>query len=1279
MSTNADSELNKSLNNSLDKSPHKVAKNLCAHTMPLYGIHLIEASAGTGKTYNITRLYLRLLLERRLTVEQILVMTFTKDATEELRGRIDASIRDAINNWHYLIENDQYFIAISQNVNSDEALQILKTALLYLDEAAIFTIHGFCKRVLTQHAFATGMAFNAQMESDCQDLILEACQDWYRYLVKTDTEQFQLLAEFWSTPEQFLNQFSRAIAHTAPLQTLSPQTVIDSFKEEVSQAKASLVSEQDFIFTHLIDTKKEAERQKRIDEYQALLAWLDEVLINIDHANTAMPVSFFNGNRFSKSVHKEQFKLIFLGVNTLKKAKEKIAQQIVKAHAYVVVKAGVTSIRAAIVNKKLQQNMLSFDDLISSLARALLTNDGEQSDPQQNDLALRLFEQFPVALVDEFQDTDPQQFDILKAIYYAQKQRALYLIGDPKQAIYGFRGGDVFAYLNARDGCDQQWLMDTNWRSSQQMISAYNRLFWGNALTQQATDVFGYNIPYNQVKASPNASEEQLLANNDNDLKALQFVHLNPMDPKTGEMSTKATLQSFRPKMASWCAQEIDRLLKINSSSTSQQNANEVSNEKHNEKNCVKKYDQSINAKDIAILVRDGSEAAEIKAALNVQGLKSVYLSERENLLKTAQASQLVAVLQGILFVENERLFTAAIASPLLGLTPVSFNKLQQDQHAWQQLKFSFVELRNQWQSKSFISMALVLLHQHFVIVSEQKDRVLTNLIHLFELLQAASQRHHQGQELLFWLEQQVEMDNPDGETELRLESDEALIKIVTQHGSKGLEYPVVFVPFVTRHKDPLKFGNQSVTLLSYHDQQGQLQLSLDGTQAAKDTMQAEGYAETVRLLYVAVTRAKQRCYLLTTGFTEAENSPLGRTLKWKKGVDIPSCLQRLSIENPANIGFLNINEDELEIANVLTVDENINYQQYNAASFNGKIERDWWLSSFSALNKNLHHRGISSPDRDNDSETNLAVANSAPSHLLRFNLAKGAHTGNLLHDILEHTDFCAPNWPQIIAKPLSHYADLANTQHDDLIAWLDEILQTPLHSSLSILGDSEGSDNSSTIEHNSSSLTLSSLQISQTLRETEFYFPMHKALPVKLANILTAHRQAYHTLVNKNSKLSANTVAAVHLPHYQKLNGMMHGFIDLVFCHQGKYYLCDYKSSHLGNNFSDYQQASLVENIEQNHYDLQYLIYSLALHRYLQQRLPNYNIEQHFGGVYYLYLRGMSKESQQTQSGVFYRKITSQELTALDQLFSANTVDKNIEDNVNQTATNDLESSNDD
>lgn len=1227
----------------------KQVENLCAHTMPLYGIHLIEASAGTGKTYNITRLYLRLLLERRLTVEQILVMTFTKDATEELRGRIDASIREAINYWHEFIKNDDYFIAISKKISSNEALFLLKAALLTLDEAAIFTIHGFCKRVLTQHAFATGMNFNAQMETDCKSLLLEGTQDWYRYLAKNSPEKFALVASFWQTPDHFFSDFSRALNQITPLQNLAPAQISADFNQLVEQAKAAIIAEQDFVFDNLINNASTSVAKVRMNEFNELMAWFEQVIDDVYYlADHKMPSQFFHGGRFKKEA-KSTLQSVFYLANEVKQKAIKIIKQLNKAQAYLVVKQGIYHIREQLIATKQQHNVLSFDDLISLLAQALNNIDaGSVSSThlkaQPNELAQRLFKQYPVALVDEFQDTDAQQFDILKALYFHGKNlnlnhnatqnhspkneqtppASLYLIGDPKQAIYGFRGGDVFAYLSARNGCDRQWLMDTNWRSSSSLITAYNRLFWGNKLTETASDVFGYNISYTQVKVSPKGKE---LTAPDQQFKALQFVHINPdSDHYIGRDG--AVKQPFRVVMAKWCAQEIKRLL------TAQAQVSE------------KTVKEKIVSKDIAILVRDGREASEIKAALTAINLNSVYLSDRENLLKTPQAQQLISLLKGILFVENDRLFTAAVANPLMGLSALKFYQLQQQQSSWQALKFSFLQLRAKWQHKSFIAMALALLHQHIMVNREKKDRTLTNLLHLFELLQSASQRHNQGQELIFWFEQQIAMDEADGETELRLESDEDLIKIVTQHGSKGLEYPIVFVPFVTRHKNPLTFGAKEVSLLSYHDQQGKLQLSLDDTKAAKTAMSDEAYAETVRLLYVAITRAKQRCYLLTTNFDSAENSPLGRTLKWQQETNIALSLQQLAQENNDNIGFVEINEGVIEQAFSAQVMSTtvIEPPSYMAQQFNGNIEGDWWLSSFSALTKSLPHSSISRPDRDN--ETSAALGQSQHSHLLRFTLTKGAKTGNLLHTIFEHCDFSAPNWSQILAKPFTHNPELEENK-SALISWLDEVLQTPL---------------CQLDQTTASPLTLATLSMQNTLRESEFYFPMQQSHATKLAQLLTQHRQTSHQQAHnkENSASELKMMQAVNLPSYQQLNGMMHGFIDLIFCDQGKYYIADYKSNFLGDDFNDYNLANLTENIEQNHYDLQYLIYALALHRYLQQRLEQYNAEQHFGGVYYLYLRGMTSDKNYSQRGVFYRKISPQELQQLDELFSGDDHSKN-------------------
>lgn len=1203
-------------------------RNLVAHEIQLSGRHLIEASAGTGKTFNITRIYLRLLLERRLGVEQILVMTFTKDATEEIRGRIDAFIRQAINDWDHLSTTDDYFISLASKVSRADAKVLLKRALLYLDEAAIFTIHGFCKRVLNQHAFASGLVFNAQMETNCQDLVLQACQDWYRVLGQASPELFLLVAQFWPDPQGFLNNFAKAISQTGDMELISASNILDDFKHKLAESLLSLEQNQQTLFTYLVEVKKGNDRQTRLDEYNRLLHWHKNFACDLDNQTSDnvdgfinslesaenLPDAFLDGRRYSRAKHKQQLVDIFAPVNVVKSQYKKLHEQLCKAQAFALVKQGVIDIRQAVALKKQQLNMLSFDDLISTLANRLNTQ-------QDTKLATTLFEQFPVALIDEFQDTDPQQFEILKAIYYVQPSAALYLIGDPKQAIYGFRGGDVFAYLSARQDCEHHWFMDTNWRSSAAMITGYNRLFYGDKLSGSGKPVFGYNIPYLPVKPSPHADHR---ANHLAGAKALQFIHF-----EMGEQDGKSVKQSFRAVMANWCAQEIVSLLNHGLAGNDSAGA-----------------DPSVLSQDIAILVRDTSEANAVKLALLEQGLACVYLSNRANLLHSEQTGQLLALLKGILFVENDRLFTAALACGLLGFTPDRLYQLQHDDLGWQNLKFAFAGLRDEWNFKGFISMALKLMHEHFRLAAQDQDRVLTNLLHLFELLQGASQRHRQPQELFYWFEQQGTLDNPESEAELRLESDDNLIRIITQHGAKGMEYPVVFIPFATRHKDPLKFGNRALLYIESHDEAGKLCLSLGGSEQAKIAMRDEAHAEAIRLLYVAITRAKQRCYVLSTGFDHYHDSPLGRTLKWQKDQDILPSLQQLANDNSDAISVRQITQLP---ENSALIQGDIKVIEPQVARFHGRIERDWWLSSFSALSKNLRHSGVSGPDHDNDLHKNplineaqqrlLAEQSSLAQSqdLLRFNLSKGAHTGNLLHDILQYTDFVTPNWSESLKWPLVKYGELTpGYSEQDLQNWLEQVLNTPL------AGAEAG--------QSMAKCCLAGISLQQSLRETEFYFPMDNASSAALAQVLSEHRNRQASLEQGKR---AKQQSRVGLPAYHSLKGMMHGFIDLIFEFEGKYYVCDYKSSHLGDVFDDYQQRAMRENIEHNHYDLQYLIYALALHRHLAFAISDYDPAQHFGGVYYLYLRGMTDEHEHNGRGVYYCQITPQELSRLDDLFS--------------------------
>ncbi|MCP3852266.1 MAG: exodeoxyribonuclease V subunit beta [Gammaproteobacteria bacterium] len=1207
-------------------------------SLPLTGCHLIEASAGTGKTFNITRLYLRFLLEQKLDVKNILVMTFTRAATEELRSRIAKEIRSALENWEQFDKNDTFFATLTQQFTYKEAYPALHNALLHLDEASIFTIHSFCKRVLSQQAFNSGVAFNVQMETDTTDIELEAVRDWYRLLAKQKSsihdsvEDYQCLAQSWSTPENFRQAFREVLSSNIPVQFKTIEQIIDHFNKQKQQALLNLEEHKTLVFAEMIDSHKQ--KDVRAEEWNELVFWL-----NTNYANgldsQEMPKSaagVFNGTRYARKAPeiKQPLSEAFEPLKQLKIDAGNIELLINKAYSYQIAAQGIDVIRSKIESAKQRKKVMNYDDLINQLAQSLNTSD----ETKNNKLAELIRSQYPVALVDEFQDTDPNQYAILKCIYHNQQgsesklSTGLFMIGDPKQAIYAFRSGDVFTYLSAREDTDQQWIMDTNWRSSTKMINAYNRLFYGASLKpelksaqkQKAKEVFGFNIQYSPVKSAGVADKQ-----NDHSA-ALQLIHFPFHEAyRAGRSKKEEMKQDFCPVIAQWCAREIHQLLSGESSTTD---------------------DLSLQEQDIAILVRDKKEASYIQDALRKIGFPSVYLSTHDNVFFSEEATELEHVLSGILELENERLLIAALSTRFLGGNTQSLFALQEDEEQWESSREQVFKLRELWLKRGFMAMALKLLHQNFVPQPDHHQRSLTNAIQLFELLQQASQRHRQPEQLLNWLREQQEAQSGSSEAELRLESDANLIRIITQHGSKGLEYPIVFIPFATRYKDPAKFGSKNIDLYKYHEQVDHYQLNyfIGQDKTITEQYRTEAWAESIRLLYVAITRAKFRCYLCATPFSSYHLSPLGQTLKLNAEDDLHSALSLLETDEPEAISLYDVSDIDSLIneksINRVSVDEILPTD--SAAQFTGRIERNWWLSSFSALTRNLRHGGISTPDRDQDDATDEVTSNALRNGLendlenhIRFSLTKGAATGNFLHDILEHTDFLQANWQRSLERPLTRFNESLDTeQQDELIQWLEVCLNVPLESGL---GTEPGPK-------------LNELNWSQTLRETEFYFPMEQVKPYQLGQLLLKHRQQRLSQYAKNDfKMPNNN--PINLPGNRALQGMMHGFIDLIFQWQGKFYIVDYKSTHLGNHFNDYEPDALDKNIRDNYYDLQYLLYSLALHRYLKSRKPDYDPQAHFGGIHYLYLRGMNIDSQQ---GVFSTPISPDLLQEMDELFSS-------------------------
>jgi exodeoxyribonuclease V beta subunit len=1173
------------------------SQRLQAESLPLTGRHIIEASAGTGKTFTITRLYLRLLLERELKVQEILVVTFTRAATEELRGRIAKVLRETLSLWGQRSTSDTFFQHLESCISKDKADILLHEALLDLDEASIFTIHGFCSRVLSQQAFTSGLPFQLNMEANTSELQLEVVRDAYRKWA-LDASLYPVIAQQWPLPENFLNTFGKFIQTQRVLDCPRPESIEQAFiadKRKVNQQFSSCLE----AYKQAI-VNKHKDKDLRNIELDVLMQWL--ALESIEpFPESASGV--LNGRRFGSA--KAQLKPMTEPLKRLKEELQRLPVKLATATTYRLAISKIPAMRNQLETMKSQRGLLDFDDLIRQLNQAL-QHDGEAQ------LKRQLLKRYPVALVDEFQDTDPDQYAIFDQIFSASDNAGLFMIGDPKQAIYSFRGGDVFAYLHARNNTPSRWFMDTNWRSTSAMVQGYNRLFYGEALQKEgemtnppSQKVFGFGIEYAPVKASDRIQTGEKVS----DRQAIQWVHFSEAQPN----------KPFFSQIARWCAQEITRLLKDETETALQVEA------------------KPIQEKDIAILVRKADEAAYIREALQEAGYNAVYSSDRSNVMLSTAADQLYRALNGILHLEDARKMVTALSTNLFGLDEAELYALREDEMKWEHWREILSNLRIEWHSKGFMVMALHLLHDYMPHLSHDRERVLTNYLHLVECLQEATRRHKQPLELLAWFENERQIENNQQHYELRLESDENLIRIITQHGSKGLEYPVVFIPFSAWPR-----SNKTNMIVNYHDANYTSRYCIlpSDEQWIRATQETE--AEDKRLLYVAVTRAIHRCYICSSNFNRVEQSPLGLTLGIENKETLLSHLQRLQGEMPNAIGLLDIlpNDsvpdtsllsDESRGKGLVITNKGVGAAQIQARKFTGKIDRDWWISSFTSLSylAKLYvldqGRSMALPDRDQDEGESLKIPmERAPiSHdeqlPLRFRLKKGTDTGLFLHNLFEHMDFTQPDWHGLLNAPTPGY-HLEPDEFEPLKEWLLECLQAPL------------------AKEKLEGLSLSALMTHKTLKEVEFYFPM-KALSI---GSLADHLRQYRKQRNPAS-------SPFWLPAMNKIKGMMHGFIDLVFEWQGRYYVVDYKSNGLGNQFTDYDFDALQQDVETHFYDLQYLIYSVALHRQLKAYLPDYRPQAHFGGVFYLYLRGMHPK---LETGIFHTLLSADQLLEWDSLF---------------------------
>jgi exodeoxyribonuclease V beta subunit len=1186
-------------------------------TSTLRGAHLIEASAGTGKTYAIAGLYVRLILERGMPVREILVVTFTLAATAELKDRIRRKLKEALEVFTGEESNDSFLKALAFACPDPavrlEACERLRTALRDFDEAAIFTIHGFCQRMLHEHAFESGVLFDTELVTDQRRLKEEIIADFWRthfYEALPELVGYALSQGF--SPASLLSRAENIALN--PDVRVFPQgeaPSLDAFRESLAAFHKTVADLQTLwpacredVCQKLQDPALKANiyGEKTANRLvEAMDGWLE-----------AGDLLLFQGfekmtpDRIAKAVRKNAVvpeHPVFPACGMLWERAGALHRELDQYLLFLKAEL-IRTLRMELPIRKRKQNIQFFDDLLLRLREALEKDGGGM-------LATAIRHKFKAALIDEFQDTDPVQYAIFHALF-GREDHILFLIGDPKQAIYSFRGADIFAYMQAAGAIKTGYTLDRNWRSEAGLVDAVNTLF------SQADNPFVYEeIPFRPVKTAPIAHRD-ILTRDGKQEAPLEwwFIPAGRYTEGNKPLSKSAAEQCIAGAVAA----EIARLIQ------------------QGRERRVLIGQIPIGEGDIAVLVRTNREARLIQQALQALRIASVLTSD-ENIFDSHEARELTQVLQGIARPSRENIVRGALTTDMLGAGGEALEQWLHDDDTWSVRLETFRQDYDLWEARGFMRMFRTLMAREDIrqrmLFFPDGERRLTNLLHLSEILHQESIARKLNPERLWqWLAEQLDGEKRESRDEhlLRLESDAHAVKILTIHKSKGLEYPIVFCPYA--------WGPSRITgaPFSFHDQTGNHELTLELGSAKQDlhrpVAEKELLAENCRLLYVALTRAKHRCYFVWGRINKTESSAPAYLFHRDKPEiqagdrDIVGSLE----EGMATLSDQAMQADLACIAAKsggtirlieIPAEPGIPLPHRHGTSetaacrkFRGHIDPSWKVASYSLL---ISGPSLLSdlPDRDaaiTPPTSPLSESPVPPLPLYRreetagsrierniFHFPGGARSGILLHDILEQYDFTERNQDVIhslVAEKLRIYGFEPHWE-ETLAAMLQNVAHCPL--SLSPLSEADDKP----------ALTLSQIPQSARLNELEFYFPLKMLSREKLSAIL-----------GKND-LKATGLERLN---FNPVQGFMHGFIDMVFQHAGRFYLVDWKSNVLGSGVADYAPASLRRAMSEHFYTLQSRLYAVALHQYLTLRLPGYQYETHFGGIYYLFIRGMDR-----------------------------------------------------
>ncbi|WP_348769382.1 exodeoxyribonuclease V subunit beta [Buchnera aphidicola] len=1135
-------------------------KKLNIFDISLNGMNLIEASAGTGKTTSIVLMYLRLLLgirnkknTRPLLIQEILIVTFTNFAKNEICKRIKKNIEQLY--LYFITKNTNNFILIpflKKIKNLEESIYFLERAKKNINHMAVYTIHEFSKNTLKVNF----LKINEKIIDNENLLFLQAVEDFWRsYFYKVPKDIINIILKDYKNPESLASDLKPIFNFSKVYfkkKFTKNQNIINCHEENI---KIINHFKQKWLKYHLIMSSimMTLKLNKKIYNEHNISRWIQNITKwaqskTIDY-HIPIILKYFLHKKIIQNKKNDQplFHTFFEDIEEIIKQKFSLKNIILFEAIKTVVKF--------LKKEKQKRSLLGFNDLLSILLKYI---------KKDKKLRKSIIKKYPITFIDEFQDTDFQQYQIFDILYNTRKKNtALFLVGDPKQSIYSFRGADIFSYLYAKSKIKKYYYLDINWRSSIDMCQAVNDLFFRNK-----NPFFLKDISFSKVSSA--------LQN-----KNIQFKIRGKIQKPISfffKKEEKIHIKDYQEWISKQCANEICYWLlcaKKNEAILINQNQEKILKES-----------------DIVILVRNKNEAKIIQNSLDKVNIKSIYSSSNKNIFQTNDAYELLIILQTILQPTNITLLKQSIFTHIFYKILLEGNKQKKIEKSYFITK-KLYKYREMWKNIGifYTVKAIIIDYQKYSNNTNKYEYYQKNInfLHIAELLEKQSEYFSQDSSLIRWFQKKIlDKKNILENEHVRYFKQSKTIKIITIHKAKGLEYPIVWIPFAGTYQKSKSY--------LYHDQKKlKIFFDLDQSQETEKISDEERLSEDLRFLYVAITRSIYHCSFGMGDIINKKNQKKNNNHKSALGYII----QRGNYMNYTNLiseinllhkkSYMTIKYDTINVQ--FSYSREDIYLLSPPISLIKKTKNCFQITSFTKFKK----ENSSINTNYNNCDINYSF-NSKKITLANF--PRGKNIGIFIHYILNKIDFSKKLNIDFFLKVLKKY-EFSEKWAPILMSWIDSIIN---------------------IRFKNINFSLSMLKKNQYVKEMKFFLPIQKTLnSTNFNNII----QSFDPISSLTSKISFNST-----------KGILKGSIDLVFFWEKKYYIIDYKSNYLGDNNNSYSFEKIKNEIIKNRYDIQYQIYTIALHQYLKKKIKKYTYKNHFGGIFYMFLRGIEKEKN---NSIFY------------------------------------------